>query len=316
MPDVAAAPHSCDVFVMSDKAAVLFPCDPLSPRSPDPAFAPEAEIARACGFDVSLIDHDELDVRTDAAAALRKCVLAPGTTAVYRGWMIAADGYAALFDDLARRDVRMITDPSRYEACHHAPGGHAALSEWMPETVFVPPEEARDMDAVFRRLEAFDGAPLVLKDWVKSQASGYWLEACYVPDSSSMDEVARVVGRFLDLQGPTLCGGLVFKRHMPLASHGGVPLEHRAFAVDGRIVGSWPRSREAAALPSPPDDLLQAVASRAPSPFASLDFALEENGRWWLLEAGDGQVSGLPDAAAALPMFEALRMLAARGRVL
>ena len=43
-----------------------------------------------------------------------------------------------------------------------------------------------------------------------------------------------------------------------------------------------------------------------PSPFASADFALNADGKWWLLEVGDGQVSGLPDPKAAGAVFAAL----------
>jgi hypothetical protein len=295
----------------------LFPSDPLSPRRPDPAFAPEADVARALGFRISLLDHDELDRRIDPTAALRRAVFEGPGTVVYRGWMLSAPAYEAMHAELASRDVGMIATPSEYAACHHAPGSHAALSRWSPEAVFVPKEEIGDPGDLVGRLLRFGGSPAVLKDWVKSQASGYWKEACLVPDTSSAHEVARVVSRFLDLQGDTLTGGLVFKRLLPLAGHDGSALEYRAFAVDGRIVGRWPRSEAAAAgLPFPPDDLLDAIAARVPSPFASLDFGRDEDGRWWLLEAGDGQVSGLPHEDSALPVFTALRELAARGRVL
>jgi hypothetical protein len=294
----------------------LFPSDPLSPRNPDPAFAPEADVARALGFQISLLDHDELDRRIDPTAALRRAVFEEEGIAVYRGWMLSAPAYEALHAALASRDVDMITAPSQYASCHHAPGSHAALSQWSPEAVFVPKEDIGNPRDLLERLLPFGGAPVVLKDWVKSLASGYWKEACLIPDTSSADEVARVVSRFLELQGETLTGGLVFKRLLQLATHDGAALEYRAFAVDGRIVGRWPRSKEAADLPTPPDDLLEAVAALTPSPFASLDFGLDDDGRWWLLEAGDGQVSGLPHEDSAEPVFSALRDLAARKRVL
>jgi len=48
------------------------------------------------------------------------------------------------------------------------------------------------------------------------------------------------------------------------------------------------------------------VAVKVPSPFASADFGVDQSGRWWLLEVGDGQVSGLPGPEAASPVFAAL----------
>ena len=43
-----------------------------------------------------------------------------------------------------------------------------------------------------------------------------------------------------------------------------------------------------------------------------MHFGRDEEGRWWLLEVGDGQVSGLPAAEAAAPLFAALAPLARR----
>ena len=82
--------------------------------------------------------------------------------------------------------------------------------------------------------------------------------------------------------------------------------EYRAFFVDGQVVGCWPRSDLARELGPPPAELMAQVAAKVPSPFASADFGADQSGRWWLLEVGDGQVSGLPEPEAARPVFAAL----------
>ncbi len=47
------------------------------------------------------------------------------------------------------------------------------------------------------------------------------------------------------------------------------------------------------------------IARCLPSPFATADLAPGRDGRWWLMETGDGQVSAFPDGAAG-PVLAAL----------
>lgn len=283
---------------------ILLTCaDPLEPKKADPAFRAEVEAARAAGFAIAQLDHDELDRRIDPAA-LRRARLGEGGPAVYRGWMLRSEAYARLFEALVERGVTLLTAPAAYEACHHAPGSYPALAPWMPRTAWLPLERIDDTAALRATLAPFGSSPVILKDWVKSQASGYWDEACFIPDASDAARVDAVIARFRALQGESLEGGLVFKAYVPLRPLGGPAHEHRAFIVRGQVVGCWPRSEGPS--PSPPSDLLAAIAAAVPSPFASADLAQDSDGRWWLLEVGDGGVSGLPDPQAATPLFAAL----------
>lgn len=284
----------------------FFCSDPLNLRTPEPAFEAEAQVARDQGFEIKLIDHDELDHRRDPAAALGKFKLGEGR-GVYRGWMLRSDAYAALYGLLAERGVKLLTDPSAYERCHHAIGSYEALSAYSPAAKWVDKESLDDGAAVSTALSQFGSAPVIIKDWVKSQASGYWSEACFIPDASNSEQATRVIKRFRELQGDSLVGGLVIKSYVPLKPVGQPAFEYRAFIVDGVVVGSWPRSEAARILSEPPAALLQEIAARVPSPFASADFALDEHDKWWLLEVGDGQVSGLPDPSAAQPLFTVLK---------
>jgi hypothetical protein len=288
----------------------IFCADPLDPRSIEPDFAGEVEPAKSAGFTPVRLDHDELDRRIDPASALRRARFDAAGKAVYRGWMLSVDGYEALFNTLAERGVSLLTSPGQYAACHHAPGSYDQLSAWMPKTAWLPIDGLDDVTRRREVLAQFGSSALVIKDWVKSQASGYWREACYISDASDAGEVARVVTRFRELQGEGLVGGVVFKAHVPLLPVGEPAHEYRAFVVDRRVVGCWPRSQAAQELGGPPRELLDRVAEKVPSPFASADFGQDAEGRWWLLEVGDGQVSGLPSPDAAPVIFAALAAFA------
>lgn len=283
----------------------IYCADPLDPKAVDPAFLLEADAARKAGFHIVRLDHDALDRVVDVSAALRIARFGGEGPAIYRGWMMRAEAYTALFDGLRQRGITLRTTPAAYEACHHAPGSYAALADWMPKTAWLSKASIDDAAAIPNLLSVFGSGPVVLKDWVKSQA-GYWREACFIPDASSTADVSRVVARFRELQGDSLVGGLVFKAYVPLEPVGAPAFEYRAFIVEGRVVGCWARSEEATAVGMPPLSLLNDVAAHVPSSFASADFGRDSEGRWWLLEVGDGQVSGLPTEEAGPAIFAAL----------
>jgi len=289
---------------------VIFCVDPLDPLSVEPDFADEIEPASVAGFAVVKLNHDALDRHVDAASALKKSRFNDAGKAVYRGWMLSVEAYGALFDALDKRGVSLLTSPQQYACCHHAPQSYDLLAEWMPRTAWLTIDELDDSARRREVLAQFGSSALIVKDWVKSQASGYWREACYIGYASNEDEADRVVARFRELQGESLVGGIVFKKYVPLLPLGDPAHEYRAFIVDGCVVGCWPRSQAAQKLGGPPPDLLDRIAQNLPSPFASADFGQDVEGRWWLLEVGDGQVSGLPSPEAAPAIFTALAKLA------
>lgn len=284
---------------------IVFCADPIEAKRPDTTFRHEAEAAALLGIPWLLIDHDALERRHDVQAALRRAKAAEPGEAVYRGWMLRAEDYALLFDALAAMGIRLINSPAEYAACHWGPLAYPHLSAWMAPTAWIDAADIGNDARLAEVLAPFGAAPLVLKDWVKSQAAGYWSEACFIPSAADLDAVKRVMGRFIELQGEALVGGLVFRGWRSLARVGSEVEEWRMFSLSAKPVGCWPRFAGESAGP-PPDDLLEAVAAALPSRFATADFARLAEGGWLLLEVGDGQVSGLPDRADAKALYQAL----------
>ena len=278
---------------------ILLCADPLAPRSPDPAFGEEAVIADRLGLHRLLVDHDAVERGPDASAALRRPAAEGPGAAVYRGWMMSAEAYGRLFAALSERGIRLINTPEQYAACHHLPVAHAAVSRWMPQTAWIARDRIGDDDALFGTLAPFGSAAVTVKDWVKSQAAGYWSEACFIPDAADRAAVRRVVDRFIELQGDSLTGGLVFRRYVPLAERVGAAEEWRCFVLDGYVLGCWPRFAASAGAEAPSADPLEAIARALPSRFATADVARRQDGGWLLLETGDGQVSGFPSNEVA-----------------
>lgn len=276
---------------------ILFPHNPLEPRKPDFDFEDQHRAALEAGFEVGILDTDRGELAR----------LYPDGDVLYRGWMVTADRYAELYNALEGRGLRLLTSPEAYRQCHHLPGWYGLLEGTTPASVWYP--EARGWSSQDVR-QALGEGPWVVKDYVKS-AKHYWHEACYIPDRASL---TRVTERFLELRGEDLEGGLVFRRFLPLQRIGthpqsGMPLtlEYRAFFWQGRLVWS-DRYWEAGDYPEsePPWTDFTSTLARVKSPFFTLDAARDTQGRWWIVEFGDGQVSGLPPATDPTVFYSGL----------
>lgn len=288
----------------------LFCSDPQAPRQPDSAFATEAEAVQSLDVAIGLLDYEALAAGDDAAA-VRRVPQREDEIAVYRGWMLKPGAYQRLFAALLGRGVRLINDPDAYVHTHHLPASYSVIEGETPRSVWIPVEGSVDFDAVMGLLLPFGDAPVLLKDYVKSQKHA-WKEACFIPRASDREAVERVVRRFLALQDEDLNVGLVFRAFADLAPAGvhpksGMPLarEHRLFFLDGSLVAAF-RYWDEASYPAPdlPMDRLSTLAVRVKSRFFTMDVAELREGGFNVIELGDAQVSGLPDHADRVMFFE------------
>lgn len=304
---------------MPTPTAVLYCSDPLNPRRVDEHFAAEAKAVRGGGGVVALIDHDAL-LRGEADRAVERVASGAGP-AWYRGWMIPADGYAALARALERRGASLRVGPDRYRAAHELPGWYAAFAAVTPASVWRPwsagPDGRLPDDRVLTSLTAgLRRGPGIVKDYVKSRKHE-WDEACFIPDLSDAAAVARVVRRFVELQGEFLAGGIVLREFesfltpqavtpqpgtvqpdtaQPTAIEP-VAAESRVWWLDGRprLVTPHPDSAHRAAA-SPELDRLEPAVRALGCRFVTTDVALRADGTWRVVEVGDGQVSDLHPA--------------------
>jgi hypothetical protein len=274
---------------------LLFPADVLRPRRVDDHFAPEAEAARELGVPYALVDHDAL-ASGDAARGVAKV---PEGEAVYRGWMLSSDQYQAFETALAARGATLRTTAAQYRTAHELPGWHEALAPVTPEATWTAGPGRAEFDDARRRLG--DG-PAVLRDYTKSMKH-YWHEAVHIPSLADADAAWRVASRFLELRAEDFTGGFVLRRFEPFTG-----AEVRTWWRDGecRLVGPHPDTPDA--VPAGLDlaevtPLVKALAL----PFVTVDVVRHEDGRWRVVELGDGQVSDRP---AAMPATELVAEIA------
>lgn len=270
------------------------------------------EAARKLGLAVDLFDHD-------APQTVQLAPLATSELTIYRGWMMKPAQYEVLHGRLAQCGRELVNTPAQYEHCHHLPSSFDIISAHSPRTVWMPTRGMPALERLMELLAPFGGGPIIVKDYVKSQKHA-WNEACFIPAANDRAQVERVVRRFLELQGDDLNEGLVFREFVELERVGlhpksGMPLsrEFRQFFFDGRAVLGfkyWDEADYEAELSSPA--WLTAIASRIQSRFFTMDLARTKAGEWLIVEVGDGQVSGLPEAADPAELFGAIGGFLAR----
>jgi len=279
---------------------VLFPADGLRPRRPDEHFAAEAAAARDLGLTVAVVDHDALAAGGAAARAVAR-VPGPGP-AVYRGWMLDGERYADMAAALADRGVALRTGAAAYRRAHELPGWYAALAAVTPESVWTG---GLDRAAFDTARAALAPGPAVLRDHTKSMKHR-WDEAMFVPDLTDADAAWAVASRFRELReeyGPGVQGGFVLRRFERFTS-----AEARTWWVGGRcaLVGPHPDAPPGQPWPEPDLDEVAPLVAATGLWFVTVDLARHEDGRWRVVELGDGQVSDRPAALDPGALLSAL----------
>ncbi|MFF9578333.1 ATP-grasp domain-containing protein [Streptomyces rubiginosohelvolus] len=293
---------------MTERSGFLFCADPLRASRPDPQFAEDVAAARAAGGRIALLDHDAL-LAGDAAGAVARVARDSGPY-WYRGWMIPSARYAELEAALGARGCTLLTDAVGYRRAHELPcwygdfDGLTPHSVWCPMVPGAPPPSVEELAGLAAPLGP---GPGIVKDFVKSRKHE-WHEACYVPELGDRRRLASVVGRFVELQGDFLAGGLVLRAFEPFVAGG----EARVWWVDGEAVLVTAHPDTPDRRPSPELPSVREAVGRLGLRWVTTDLALREDGVWRVVEVGDGQVSGLPAGAGTGDLFTALAAAGAR----
>lgn len=284
---------------------LVFPSDPFTIKRPDPFFVREVEEARAKHFSIGHFrDNGEL-------------MLPPANTqqgslnVLYRGWILSLEQYQALAEGVTQRGGTLRVSYEQYRYCYELPRWYADLEGYTPKSIWIP-GKTFDLDAVAATVNAaFGDRPVMLKDYVKSQAYS-WQKTCFIPSAASATALQKVVKTFLTMDD--LRGGLVFREYVPLK--GGqqhpkcelpMPNEHRLFVFDSRVICRINRWDERNYVGSslPPESFVAEVVPKVRSPFFAMDVAETATGEWVVIEVNDGGSAGVPLAETPI-LYQAL----------
>lgn len=301
---------------------ILFPCYPTKPREVDPAFAEELEEAKRAGFQVGFIgiELEGVSLVLPAVGGLSTGDVAGLNTgdvaALYRGWILTEADYGRMSKALSERNVVLVTGQGSYMNCYYLPNWYRHFRGLTPKSTWTVNEIPSKADAKFlveNIQEDFKGG-VIVKDYVKSRKHE-WLDACYIPDVSDAENALRVVTNFIEGQGTSLVGGLVFREYVDLQIIGKHPKselplanEHRFFVLLGKVFYAgkyWPEANYAGRdIPSP--HVLCTVLGKVPSTFYALDVAQKSDGTWTVVEVNDGGTAGVPEGGSVKDFYEAL----------
>ncbi len=305
---------------------VLFPSHPLRPKEPEPSFASEYGAAKKAGFKVGFIDTEIIlggEVKLRLPDDRRD-----HEPAIYRGWLLKPDHYRAMYASLDAMTYRLVSTPEDYLASYMLPTWYRLLDpeergERTPRSIVLPaeeygakpPEYHYDLEAVVSRVrQAFGANACIVKDYLKTQKHR-WFEACFIPDASDSAAVTSVVSTFLQLTGPDLVGGLVFREFEEFQRIGIHPKlrspilnEWRAYMRKGKVVHLCPywADGEYEGVEQPSIALMETMAAPlAHLPVIAVDFAKRED--WRVVEVNAFECAGIPRDGGVGDFYRALR---------
>lgn len=295
---------------------IIFCQDPLNTLNPDSVYIDEVAATTHTGLEFLLLDYSAIADQNNPAKAVRDIPFhSTMETAIYRGWMLSARHYGALYDALLSRGIRLINTAEQYRFTHHLPQSLSLIKDYTPHTLWMDTDGKNlHYDAIMQLLIPFAGQAIILKDYVKS-AKHYWHEACYISSASDPIAVQNTIEAFLKIRGDAFEGGLVFREFvnfMPLADHptSGMPLtkEYRLFFLNGTLIATlryWDID-DYAETDMPAIELFTDIAKQVRSNFFTMDVAQRTDGEWMIVELGDGQVAGLPQTTDIDVFYHAL----------
>lgn len=275
---------------------VLFPSDYFSDRKIDEELKAEYEAVIGTGlFEAVLFSYDKWF--NEGKLVLNKKI-GDLRGAVYRGWMMKPEVYADFYARLLSENIQLITSPEEYRRFHVFPEIYPELEEDTARMMIYPDVESIKLDEIKQSFTKF-----IVKDFVKSVKGTEFPE--YFDSSVTESEFDKAMEIFFKYRGELYTGGICIKEYLDLKRYGSRTNEYRVFYAGGEIVSVTANSGQCAEVPPPPRELLEKY-SKLDSPYYTIDYAELESGDWKIIEAGDGQVSGLPDMLDPVEYYRSL----------
>ncbi len=206
--------------------------------------------------------------------------------AVYRGFMMKPEQYLNFYNQLEAKGINLLTNPKQYEKFHLFPNIYPRLKKDTTQMLVYPDINSINLNEIKQHFSKF-----IVKDFVKSVKGTCFPK--FFTNSVTEKEFYKQMQIFMKFRGNLYTGGICIKEYLPLKKYAGTTNEYRVFYLNNNIL-SIERNSGQSCTPIPPKGIINKYKNLS-SPYYTIDFAQIENGSWKIIEAGDGQVSGLSD---------------------
>lgn len=271
----------------------LFNSDEHNPTLPDQQYAEEYNYLVNKGVQVYLFELSEIE----DGGELQLPYTSEKIHIVYRGWMLNEFQYDRLYDALKAKNYEMIVDPYCYRECHYLNYWYPKLERLTAKSVYS--HGLVDDKAIEGMLAEFGDKSVIVKDYVKSRKHE-WYESCFIEKASNTEKAMEVIHHFIERQADNFAGGLVLREYLDIIqtgvhfeSHMPISEEIRIYCYKGEpicFISYW-----SGGMVQMDRTFIETIDKCAilDSPFYTIDLAKKNDGKWVLIEVGDGQVSHL-----------------------
>lgn len=275
---------------------LLFPSDYFSDKMIDPDLKKEYDAVMENGqFNVVLFSYDKWF--NENKLLLNKNIYEP-CNAIYRGWMMKPEKYSEFYYNLKSKNIFLVTSPEEYERFHIFPNIYEKIYPDTAEMIIYPQNAKIDLTEIKNKFNKF-----MIKDFVKSVKGTDFPK--FFDRSVTEEEFQKQMEIFYRYRGDLFTGGICVKEFLDLKKYGDKTNEYRVFYGNGEIISISRNSGQSPAAPLPPRKLTEKYRVLH-GKYYTVDYAEISDGSWKILEAGDGQVSGLSDGQDHNAYFRAL----------
>ncbi len=240
---------------------IIYPYNPLNSKEADEPYQEEYKVIKSAGVKCSLFDFDALEY----GEFNPNPNIESDDLVLYRGWMIDPEGYKKLVSFIESKGALPITSYDNYLKCHHLPGWYEECKEFTPETKFFLNDENLE-----NNIRSLDWQAYFIKDFVKSNSTEKGSIAL------SPAEAVEIVHLIEKYRG-SIEGGIAVRRVENYIEE----TEIRYFIMNGKVYSPTSKTPE----------IVEKIASTITAPFFSVDVIQRKDGKYRIVEIGDGQVS-------------------------
>lgn len=274
---------------------LIVPNDYFASHEPDPAFRRDVDASHQYGWNIVFLSQESMDY--DAIRIIG--TIPEGDTVMYRGWMIPFGLYARLEKTVADAGAHMFTSYEDYVKSHYIAGWLHLVTDLTFRTILVE-KTVTDAGGPGRKLvqntliavdvmERFGHDRVFLKEYVKSIET--------LPGPVHTDDLVAVEHLLTEfLKNPDMfVHGIAVREWVDLPEN---RVEVRGWWRDGQWRAFTPHPKTPGVPAAIPEDVQTDISgrlTRAGLKFVTVDFVEDVNGKLWVVEIGDGQVSGFPD---------------------